>query len=279
MTFLALIIALVLSLVWPYRQLLHHDAWFRQLGERLAGWGLTVTLGLVVQVGLPVAILSLLLDELRGVLFGLPWIAAASVVFLYALGRGNTGQAAEQYRSQCRRGDFEAAWHTAMENDPQNFAEGDSPQAVEYVHMAVQRNLLLQSLRGWFGVLFYFVLLGPAAALAYRLLDLGCSSAQHRSWMTIVDWIPSRLAALSFTVMGNFVESIDECYAGFRHPRQSARDLLLSVGRAAVGHDKSATPEDGFGHYAARQNEDFSALVQRAAVCWIVVISLWALAG
>ena len=58
---------------------------------------------------LPVLLVHLALEALRPLLFGLVWIAAATLVLLYALGRGSLGAEAERYRSQCRRGDFQAA--------------------------------------------------------------------------------------------------------------------------------------------------------------------------
>ncbi|QFU75006.1 hypothetical protein EY643_04735 [Halioglobus maricola] len=280
MTFLAMILALVLSMVWSYRGILHQDDWYARLKAQVAGLGLGEGIAVAIQVGLPVLAVTLLLEQLERVLFGLPWIVAASFLLLYSLGRVNTGQWAERYRSQCRRGDFEAALLDANEQSPDaTDTEGAAPHDPQSVHLTVQRALLQAEMRGWFGVLFYFVLLGPAAALAYRLLDLSAEPGKGHWWMNVADWLPSRLAAASFMVMGNFVDSVDECYEGFRHPEMSANALLLSVARAAVSHDKIAPPVDGFGDFAARQNEELSALVHRGAICWLLVISLWAMAG
>jgi adenosylcobinamide-phosphate synthase len=130
--------------------------------------------------------------------------------------------------------------HLALNND-------DVPRAREILHewtgldtvdmpvSEIVRHTLIHAVvashRHVFGVFFWYVLpLGPAGAVLYRI-----SEYLARSWSTpgdertaafstfaqraffVIDWIPSRLTALGFAIVGNFEDAI---YA-WRNPRAS----------------------------------------------------------
>lgn len=276
MIFLALILAMLLAFVWDYGPVLHRDDWFNRWRAQVSGLGLGSALSALLLILVPVVLVQLVLNALAPVLFGVVWIAAAVLVLLYSFGRNGIGAQLEKYRSQCRRDDFEAAYlYGSNELAWFSPAEADVAFSPAQVHIAMQRAFLYQAQQRWFAVLFYFLVLGPAGALAYRLLQQ-CADSGHPFGriLAIVDWLPARLLAASFTLTGNFVESADELLAGLLHGRVGAPDLLYSVAMAATGEDKKAAPENGFGLYAARQNEVFAALVRRSSVAWIVVVSL-----
>jgi cobalamin biosynthesis protein CobD/CbiB len=90
---------------------------------------------------------------------------------------------------------------------------------------------ILAAHRHVFGVLAWYSILaalglGPAGALFYRLSDMAahgwpkfleqhklpvseaaCEAASH-AWQ-VVDWLPSRITAMGFAVVGSFEEAID----------------------------------------------------------------------
>lgn len=276
MSFLALLAALVLSRSWTdYGRALHRDQWYESWQGQMRSLGLSPALRLLPEVLLPALAVQLALELLQPLLFGLAWIAAATAVLLYSLGRGDLGAQSERYRSQCRRGDFEGALLYAQENLGLADAASDEARSEEEVHRRVQGACVYQAHQRWFAVFFYFLLLGPAGALAYRMLQLSAgNSPTAGAALFYVDWVPGRLAAAAFVITGNFVESADELYEGFRHPQQSTPELLYSVAMAATGQDREPLPRDNFGDFAARQNEAFLALIRRSAVCWVVVISV-----
>jgi AmpE protein len=275
-TFLALLIGLVLNRAWVgHGRVVHRDGWYHRWRGQLRALGFSPAVLLGLEVLLPVLLVHLALDALRPLLFGLGWIAAASVILLYSLGRGSLGAESERYRSQCRRGDFVAAHYGVGVDQGVADVESPAPDSPTEVHRGAQSRLLYESLQRWFAVVLYFVLLGPAGALAYRLVHLSATdSAAARSLLFYADWLPARLAAAAFVVTGNFLESADELYDGLRQPRMGAASLLYSVAMAATGQDRVVAPEDDFGDFAARENEIFQALLRRSKVCWIGVISL-----
>ena len=274
MSFLALIVALILVQGWPFGPLLHRDDWFRRWRAWLHNLGLAGIFGTLVAVGIPALCLQFVLDAVQPVLFGLLWIALAVAALLYAVGRGDLSGQLEQYRSQLRRDDFEGAYLYAC-GEMGRFESRDgqdlSPGAV---HESIQREFLYRGYEHWFAILFYFLVLGPAGAVAYRLLHLiPPGEAGLPRLLFFVDWIPARLLAAAFTVTGNFVESWDELLDSLTAPDMTAPAVLYSVAMAATGEDRRPAPDTGYGVFAARQNEYLTALMRRSFVFWLVLIS------
>jgi AmpE protein len=278
MTFLAIIIAVLLLQAWGTAERVQFDGWFDGWQARVAGWKLTGGVGLAVLVALPALLVLLLLNLMEPVLFGLLWVPLAALLLLYAFGRGDFQAAMGRYRGHAYSGDFEAAYLAACEE----FSWGDSadvPATPLDVHAMIQRAYLYEGLQRWFTVLFYFVLAGPAGAIAYRLLQMSRSSFEPGlagRWLFVLDWLPARLLAATFTLAGDFIASRDSLLAGLRNTAEDAGVLLYTVGAAALGPDSALSPgEDAvIGPAAAAQNREFNALLSRSAACWIVVLSL-----
>lgn len=273
MTFLALIIALVLERLSPLEDWLHRDNWYLRWQGQLTALGLGDFLQVLLSVAVPLVLAHLVLNALHPLVFGLAWIAAAVVLLLYSLGRDNLGAQQERYRSQCRRGDFEGAWLTAS-SEFDWFVPEEKLDA-QRIHRGVQKGFLYQEYQRWFAVLFYFLLLGPIGALAYRLLYLACDGQISRQKiMFYVDWVPVRLLAAAFTLTGNFVASADELWDALRAPEMSSAEVLYTVAMAATGQDRVPDEEGGLsGQRAAVENEMFAALARRASICWVAVIA------
>lgn len=273
MTFLALIIALVLERLSPLEDWLDGGGWFDRWQGQLASLGLGGGLQAVFSVGVPVVLAHLVLNALQPLLFGLAWMAAAVLLLLYSFGRSNLGAFQERYRSQCRREDFQAAW-LATSSEFKWFEPKEQLDAI-LIHERIQQGFLYENYQRWFAVLFYFLLLGPLGALAYRLLYMtyeGEASRQHI--LFYVDWVPVRLLAAAFTLTGNFVASADELWDALRAPGMSSSEVLFTVAMAATGQDRVPDEEGGLsGQRAATENEMFAALVRRASVCWVAVIA------
>jgi AmpE protein len=278
MTFLAIIIAVLLLQVWGTATRVHYDGWFSGWQARVAAWGMAGGVSLALLVLLPTVLAQFILDRLDAVLFGLLWLPLAVLVLLYSFGRGDFPAAMARYREHVRNGDFEAAYLAAGEHfgwDDSSEAPDDEPTA----HALIQRAFLYEGLQRWFAVLLYFVLLGPAGALLYRLLQLCRQSfepAVVERWLFLLDWLPARLLAATFTLTGDFLGSRDELLAALRDHRAPADTLLFSVGSAALGPDRGHQGDDpeAFAATAVAQNSAFEGLLLRSAVCWSVVLSL-----
>jgi len=108
--------------------------------------------------------------------------------------------------------------------------------------------LLLCAHRQFFGVVFWFVLLGPAGALLYRLtqiLSQKWGALDHHEYgrfgmfpdtvFVVLDWIPLRLTAASFAVVGNFEDAIRCWQEQALHWANKAHGVILASGAGALG--------------------------------------------
>ena len=109
---------------------------------------------------------------------------------------------------------------------------------------------LVASHRHVFGVFFWFVLLpGPSGAVLYRLADylarrwnapdgkaplepFGLFARRAFQW---IDWLPVRLTAVGFAVVGNFEDAVF-CWRNHLHQwADASRGILLAAGTGALG--------------------------------------------
>jgi AmpE protein len=274
MTFLAIIIALLLQQARGPEEPLHRDEWFRKWRARFIPLGSSPVVKLALAVLLPVVAVQVVLGALEPVLFGLLWIGASVSLLLYAFGRGDFAAMAERYRHQCRDGDFESAFLTARDEFGW-ISAADDPGSAQEVAAVIGRGFLYEGYQRLFPVLFYCVLLGPAGALAYRLLQLCRGDFEPDltgRCLFLADWVPVRLLAAAFALTGDFVGSRDQLVASFRDLERDAASVLYGVGTTAVENPGAGASCPG--ERAARQNEGFAGLLGRSAICWVVVLAL-----
>lgn len=278
MNFLALMITLLLRQFRGVSDWVQRDDWFRRWQTRVTTWQLGSVGHLAMVVLPPLVVAQLLLNAVQTRSGGtVLWIVLAVISLLYALGRGDFQQRMARYRSQCRAADFEGAYLDTL-SAPGVTGAFDKPQAPEEVHTFVQRGMFYEGYQRWFPALFYFVLLGPLGALAYRLLQLCRDNvAAELAGLCIVlaDWVPSRLLAVTFSVVGDFVGSRNTLFNSLGNLAAAPDQLLYEVGTAALDTSRSgATTEQAFSAYAARQNADSGKLLARSAICWVAVVAL-----
>lgn len=152
--------------------------------------------------------------------------------------------------------------------------------------------LLLCAHRQFFGVFFWFAVLGPAGALLYRLAHI-----LHQKWGALdhqeygrfgifsdtafrfLDWLPLRLTAVSFAVVGDFEDAIrcwQEQAAKWANPSQG---IILASGAGALGVRLGDPLEvDGQIHYRPElglgEEPDADYLDSAVSLIWRA-ISLW----
>jgi len=121
-------------------------------------------------------------------------------------------------------------------------------EVTEISRIAVEKALITTH-RSVFGVFFWFLMpLGPAAAVMYRVAEylarawnepehmrneaFGLFAARAFYW---IDWIPARLTAVAFAIVGNFEDAI-YAWRNFAHRwRDEAIGIILAAGGGAMG--------------------------------------------
>ncbi len=280
MEFFAIIIVLAAVQFWGSGGAIQQDSWFETLYRRLqalpAPW-----MRAGVAVALPVMVVLLLQAILGTVLFGIPLLILFVAVLLYSLGRGDFSNRLSLYLDCWRRGDLEGAYEHALTLD--DFERGDKIDNARELHQAVRRALFYQGFERWFSVIFWFVLLGPAAAMAYRLLFLLQTGAHTASddkevagnALFYTEWIPARILGFTFALVGNFDRCIGRWRDYFTEARPSA-ELLDAWGSLALSEPVPEGLVDGeqYSAAAAAELNAAQALLFRCLLCWVVVIAL-----
>ncbi|RMQ43714.1 AmpE protein [Pseudomonas cichorii] len=276
MSFLVLLLAVWVEKFSALRQRVQRDGpWLKELARlesspRTASrpW---IMLGLLVL--LPLLILHLLLTIIGSVAYGWLALPVHLLVLIYSLGRGDLLAALGPFRDACRRGDEQAAVHVA-ERDMGVLADNG-----EELLEGVQGYMLWQAYQSFFVVIFWYFLLGPVAALAYRLLAL---ATEHGTNPALVeratqlrhafDWVPVRLLAASFALVGNFVAVSRVMLHELLNWNISAAQLVTRIGRVA-----SEVPAPVMGADGVTSLDLLWELLIRAAIVWYAGFALWTL--
>jgi AmpE protein len=274
MKFLVLLLVLLLETFSSWRSRIQQDRFWLRLLARAEGrprLAASPWLSLVLLVFLPALLLGLLLVGLHPLAYGWLALPVHLLVLIYSLGRGDVQVSLGPFRDAWRRGDIEAAYLVAERDLALEVEGGDA------LLEQVQGYLLWQAYQGLFAVIFWYVLLGPVAALAYRLLALTDEHAHVEPLREravrlrhVFDWLPARLLAASFGLVGNFIAVSRVLLHELLSRDVTAAKLVGDAGRAA-----SAVPGESLsGEAGVRSLDELWQLLVRAAVIWYAAIAL-----
>jgi AmpE protein len=274
MSFLVLLLALWIEKFSALRHRVQRDGgWIRELNklETSARLAKQPWLVLTILVLFPVALLALLLVVLEPVAYGLLALPVHVLVVIYSLGRGDLLGGLGPFRDAWRREDLQAAAHVAKRD--LDICADSGEQLLE----RVQGHLLWQAYQSFFAVIFWYFVLGPVAALAYRLLALAQEHGQNPALVEraaqlrhAFDWLPVRLLAASLALVGNFVAVSRVMLHELLNWNISAAQLINRVGLAAGEIPPPVVGPDGINTL-----DCLWELLLRAAVLWYAGFALW----
>ncbi|KKA08412.1 membrane protein [Pseudomonas ogarae] len=274
MSFLVLLLAVWIEKFSALRQRVQRDGgWLHELNKLEASprWVSRPWLVLTLMVVLPVALLALLLWVLEPVAYGLLALPVHLLVVIYSLGRGDLLAGLGPFRDAWRREDLQAAAHVAKRD--LDIEADDGEQLLE----RVQGHLLWQAYQSFFAVIFWYFVLGPVAALSYRLLALAAEHSQNpgvaeraAQMRHAFDWVPVRLLAASFALVGNFVAVSRVMLHELLNWNISAAALIDKVGLVAGEIPRPVAGPDGINSL-----DRLWELLLRAAVLWYAGFALW----
>jgi AmpE protein len=274
MSFLVLLLAVWIEKFSALRQRVQRDgAWLGELNriEASPRWVNRPWLVLLAMVLLPVALLALLLWVLEPLAYGLLVLPVHLLVVIYSLGRGDLLAELGSFRDAWRREDLQAATHVAKRD------LGIEADNGEHLLGRVQGHLLWQAYQSFFAVIFWYFLLGPVAALSYRLLALAAEHSQNpgvaeraAQLRHAFDWVPVRLLAASFALVGNFVAVSRVMLHELLNWNISAAQLVDKVGLVAGEISGPVAGPDGINSL-----DRLWELLLRAAVLWYAGFALW----
>jgi len=276
MSFLVLLLVLWVEKLSAWRSRIQQDGpWLRLLAkvERQPDFIESPWLVILLLVVLPLAALALLLMILTPLAYGWLALPVHLLVVIYSLGRGDVLATLGPFRDSWRRGDAEGAYLVVQRDLALQAEEGGA------LLQQVQGYLLWQAYQSFFAVIFWYALLGPLAALAYRLLALAAEHAQQPALQEramqlrhAFDWLPARVLAASFALVGNFVAVSRALLQDLLSWDIPAAQLVINVGRAA-----SEIPEPELGEAGVATLDGLWQLLVRAAVLWYAGFAVWTL--
>ncbi len=276
MSFLVLLLVLWVEKFSSWRARIQQDgAWLRLLAwaERQAAFRHNPWLQLAMLVLVPVAALAVLLAVLGVPLHGWLTLPVHLWVLVYSLGRGDPLVALGPFRDAWRREDVEGAYLVAQRD-----LNVEAPDPDSLLQQA-QGFLLWQGYQSFFAVIFWYALLGPLAAIAYRLLALTVEHAEDPAlraragqWRHAFDWLPVRLLAGSFALVGSFVAVSRVLLNELLNWNISAAQLIANSGRAAEDFGAPTLGESGVSSL-----DGLWQLLVRAGVFWYAGFAVWTL--
>jgi membrane protein required for beta-lactamase induction len=263
-------------------------------GQRLAGirgWLVMVAAALLLLLpAVPVGYAYVLLGSH---LLGLPQLAFAVLVLLLSFGPRDLRVEVQDYLDAIDRGDRDEAARRATE-----LLEADAAGRGAGLREAVEDAIFVQANNRIFGVVFWFVVLGPAGAWLFRVSDMmrrraAFEAVRHGAgvergsfgWALasihgLLAWIPARLAAGTYALAGSF----EDAFGNWRATVDSvgtgildrSEDLLARVGKGSL--------QSGLASVAPGELDKAAAagawrIVSRAVWIWLAVVAILVLVG
>lgn len=291
------LIALALGLILEHlaTELLHlrELRWFDRYfdygvarAKKIGVWGVHLVLAVVIVVPtVPVYLISYRLEGPE-IFWDLAYLVFAVLVVFLCLGPRDLGKEVDEYCTALDQEDHETARRTLLE-----MSEAERPRASEID--VVEDAIFVQANNRIFGVVFWFMILGPVGAWLFRVSDLlrrrvAFESIRDQELLDkilpaiegiygVLKWVPARLAMLGYMLSGSFDDALNG-WRSYAAPSQAAidrrnDDLVARVGKAAMTGFLDEPPNSS----AAARNA--MRLVERTLFIWVTVIALMTIIG
>jgi len=286
MLLIAIIISLVAERFLGSMEEFRHYGWFHRYAAGLRNTlarsaFLNGPAGTLI-VLLPPLLLTAAADYYLSQWWFLLELAFAVVVLLFCFGPTDLEAEVEAYIDASERGDEESAcWHAA------ELLGDNPPEHAVMLNQKIIENTLVEANERLLAILFWFLVLGPAGALLYRLVSqlageevideqLPMAEAALRLH-AILAWVPARMCALAYVLAGSFVGALHAWRAQSGAWYETTPAVLIASGLGALGYEEG--DEDAVEVYDISMVHETLALVRRAVLVFLSAVALFTLAG
>jgi len=268
------------------------DAGFRQ-ADRFRSWPALIPL--TVLAFLLVLPLAVVIFALGDTLYGFPSLILAVVVLFFSLGPKDIGEQVHEYCKAVSADDAQAIHKTVR-----SLTEKDVPEDPLERARLVEAAVCVQANNRLFAVIFWFIVLGPLGAWAYRVTELirrravfnasrdaseeavaaevAEAAGNLHAWLA---WIPARLTAFGYGLAGSFEGAISAFRSDDRAKGATTGErnemLLARAGLAALA--LADQPGEAASERGVRGAMAANGLVMRLLGIWALVIALMTLSG
>lgn len=232
MTLISLLLALALERLTTKSELWRSETYMLPYIENLKSTGWLYEHGKAWQVYLAVAAPTLVFWAVYQWLDSSIIILLVNLALLFiAVGCPDIRAKYKGYLQAANRGDFAAR---DLYAEQLNFDSEDG--------FSFGQHMIWLNFRYYFAIAFWFLILGGTGAVLYltaRLIESqasnDCSRQAANRILTILDWIPARLAAIGFLLVGHFSKGI-KVFSGYVFDLSvPAKTLVLDVAKASEG--------------------------------------------
>lgn len=293
MTLLVIVISLFIERVWTTLAELRSFAWFERLVDRLAGndsarssAGIFAVLAVMALPLFAVVVAHVLLVKIFAVL----GLIFTMLVVLFCLGPRDLDADVHHFLNAWERGDEDKAQRYAR----QVYGETAEPVEMGSLGRPVVEGILVAAHERWFGVIFWFVILGPLGALWYRLAcvlrDKCLRRAEEDAFKDgallmhhILAWIPVRLTLLSYAMTGSFGDTLEalrkEDYGWKSDWLVNNHLLLIHGGLGALQLEQELAADEtrlvGASHVRAALGLVLRTLILSIALIAVLTLGTW----
>lgn len=280
MIFLSVLIALVMERVAPQLVELRRFQWLREYSQWMSDvlhiekFGVWAGLAALV---FPLMVVVWIASGMFGnALFGIFELAFNVAVVFFCLGPRELGSQVDSYLDAIEVGETQQRFDKAS----QLTREAPSMELPAQV-VQVSKSIFVEANSRLFALLFWFVVLGPAAAVIYRVLEQLLSNDYLPNLLLAIkqkitfalgwiDWLPTQITLFSYMVSGNFEAGLQT----FRRGSLTAVDLyeqnielLQNVGFHAI-----ASQEVSNDSQAINLVRKSRGLILRSLVVWLLLV-------
>ncbi|MFT4058273.1 MAG: regulatory signaling modulator protein AmpE [Legionella sp.] len=221
--------------------------WFSEYYQRIKGNAdknnfFTNPWALLALIVLPlIAITAFVYLLMHGLFYGFMGLLFSIIIFFYCLGPQNVFYPVAQSVTK------------------------DTNQLVGDYFFMVNRQL--------FSVVFWYIVAGPIAVVTYRLItlcrDINLVSFQANEMTDLLEWIPARLTALLYLVVGNFQRGVKLFCSSFVAKPDFNQEMLRECGLQAL----RANDADEVALPAAESLVEHAIIVMLAFIAMFTLIS------
>jgi len=272
MKFIVLLFAVLLQKQTKQTGYQRNNNWFKRVLSPFSVNDMgTVSQALVftLVVVLPCLVLGFALSQLTGIIAGSLSVLLQVALFLYILGRDDFSTRFASYKECWKRADYQGAYHCAQQFLSVQEQAQEQPLML---HKTVLHAIVFAWFSRFFIFTFWFLLGGIAGALGC-LLSYWFYREFRLPWLKSIlgalEWLPSRLLALSIALTGDFVKSFPSAMKFISDFNSSTKEVLSTTMSLNDGLDEAEFDCEKANFALDETNQ----LMMRCAILWLLVVA------
>jgi AmpE protein len=264
---------------------LRRFAWFndyvRWLENRLAQHSMwNGAGGVVITLAGPLLVVALITLALSNLFFPLALLFSL-VVLVYSLGPRYLNPQLDELIEALEEGDWDRTRElmSAFSDDADSFQNDQE----------ILENILIEANERLFGVLFWFIVLGPFGAMLYRLTCIlreqqrdihGRYAESAQDLYNILNWLPARLFTLGNAVTGNMVDAMEAWSESEKQSLAVNEEVICASGLGALSYQ----PQENVDDESILNDRIYwlravQGLLNRTLLAWLTVLGIMTLSG